>query len=67
MSAQDEIIKNVLIERPHLADLEQLVEKMKYGKLTVVFTVFNGGVQSMEVLARQLIRYDKNEKLTRGL
>lgn len=63
-TAQQELIANLLKYRPHLTDLETLVNKIKYGKINLVLTVENSKISSMEVVSRQLIRYDKGENLT---
>lgn len=58
-----ELITAFKKHKPYLVDLEKLINEIKSGKLNLSFTVTDGNVLSMEVVGRQLVRYDKGERL----
>jgi len=50
-------------EYPHLLDVQQLIKKLMFGRLNIIFTVNNGEVLHMEIFGKELVRYDRGERL----
>lgn len=59
MPTHEEIlkVKEFLVERPYLVDLEQLVQEMKYGQLTVTLNVYRGNVIDFVTTMNKRKRY----------
>lgn len=60
---EQKIVTSFREHKPYLLDIETLIGEMKFGKLNIVLTIADGKVLNMEVLGRQLVRYDKGESL----
>ena len=63
---EQKVIASFREHKPYLLDIETLISEMKFGKLNIVLTVADGKVLNMEILGRQLVRYDKGEVLTKN-
>ena len=63
---EQKVITSFREHKPHLLDIETLIKEMKFGKLNIVLTIADRKVLNMEILGRQLVRYDKGETLTKN-
>lgn len=60
---QTKVVAAFKKEWPYILDIQRLVKEIGYGKLVLALTIQDGRVLSLEVNSKQLVRYDRNERL----